>query len=327
MEHQHRRRQGMALARIAGGALMAGLTFTAMAPMADGAFTASAQVQKAYDTRTDPLKADSGIRGMAESLMGGPSGTNGRMHLLFEMLNTSSGLGLAIDTAPGRPPKTAVETVKSGGECTEFAYVVLAVINAMNARGAKITADAQVVHFHCSPADEEHMFVRVDIEGRKVIIDPQASGFGQTKEGGYDVVRTFSPASAAAMYHRGYGDYLRDRGDGRNAMAAYERSLGVYAGDPYVRQNLGILYEKAGRMADARVQYDAAESLAPGRYAKDKARGNYNGELKAGDDDYKGGDWAGCVSHFTRALQLGRGLTHDDSLSIEGYIDDCSQRH
>lgn len=324
---QPRRTAHQAFARVAGRALVAGLAFTAMAPAVEAFSTASAQTQKAaYDPKVNPLEAGQDIRSMADAVMGAASNTKGRMDLLFSTLSTSSEGGVTVVASDGRPPNTAMQTAKNGGDCTEFAYLVLAIINAMNAKGADIKAEAQVVHFRSSPADKEHMFVTVDIHGKKTIIDLQASDLGETKKGKYEVVLTLTPDNAAAMYHREYGDYLRDVGNQKEAMAAYERSLEIYAGDPYVHQNLGILYEKAGDMAAAKAHYDRANVLAPGRYAMDKARGDYNSELKEGERDYNGGDWAGCKSHFTNALGLGRHLKHDDSLTILDYINDCDKR-
>jgi len=316
----------MALAGIAGRTLVAaGLAFTAMAPLADRVFTAYAQTSD-YNPQANPFQEDKAIDSMATLAIGSASDTRGRVSALFDMLRTSSPTGLKTVSRAGRPPRTAIETVREGGDCGELATVVLAAIDAMNRQDAGIEADAIVVHFRDSPSDEEHMVARALVDGVPLIIDPQAETIGMTKNSSYDVVFRLAPGEAAEMYQREYGDYFRDRGDWSRAMKAYGKALDIFNGDSYVHQNFGVLCEKAGNMAAADAQYEVADSLAPGRYAKDKARGDYNNELSRGDQEYRKGDLVGCIDHFRNALRLGTGLKHDDSATIEEYIDACEQR-
>ncbi len=310
-----------------GTALVAGLAFGAMAPAVDGISTVAAQTQKAgYSVRADPFGADNTINGMADAIMGGVRGTRGRMGALFDRLKTSSPSGLKEVSSDGRPPNTAAETMQNGGDCTEFASVVLAAINAMNAKGAGIKAAALVVHFRSAPDDRRHMIICVDIGGKQTIIDPQAPGLGETKDGDYDVILTLTPDVAAAVYHREYGDYYRDAGKPRMARVAYERSLEIFDGDAYVHQNAGTLCRNAGNMEAAERHFERANELIPGRYARDAAKGSYNLELRQAQKAYEGGDWAGAQKHFIDALSLGKGLKHDDSTTINEYINDCIQR-
>ncbi|MDD5340299.1 MAG: tetratricopeptide repeat protein [Candidatus ainarchaeum sp.] len=315
------------LARAAGRALVAGLAFGAMAPAIDGISTVAAQVRDSgYSMRTDPFLADAAITDIANAMMRTAKDTRGRMAALHSLLKASSQSGIRVVPSTDRHPNTAAETLDKGGDCTEFAYVVLAVINAMNTMGAGIQADASVVHFRDSPPDKDHMIVSVMMKGKRTVIDLQSDAFGKTAKGQYDVLLRFTPEMAAAVYHREYGDYLRDAGNPSVAMLAYLRAAEIFDGDAYVQQNLGILYEKIGRPEAAREYFERANELAPGRYAKDVARGDYNTELKLGEDAYNNGDWAGGKEHFTNALRLGTRLKHGDSAVINEYITDCEAR-
>jgi hypothetical protein len=325
---QHRRTACQPLVKAAGRVLVASLAFGAMSPAIDGISMVAAQEKKAgYSVQTDPFEANPEIRGLASAIMNMASSTKGRMETLFSMYSTSLQGGLKVVASDGRPPNTAAETIGKGGDCTEFAFVVLAVINAMNEKGAGIRAAAQEVHFRSSPPGKNHMIISVSTgNGKGIIVDLQAPEIGKTKNGGYDVILTLSPELAGAIYHQEYGDYLRDAGQLKLAIVAYEKSLEIYEGNSYAHQNLGILYEKAGNMKAAKENFNRANALAPGGYTKDAARGNYNAELQAGENAYNSGDWAACREHFTRALELGKRLKHGDSAIIIDYIKDCDAR-
>lgn len=234
--------------------------------------------------------------------------------------------GLTVVASKGRPPNTAAETISKGGDCTELAFVVLAVINAMNARGAGIRVEAPVVHFHDSPPGEEHMLVSVEVKGRKTMIDLQAPELGMVTKGKYDVVFTLTADTAAAMYHCEYGDYFKDAGKPRLALIAYERSLLIFDGDAYVHQNAGVLYEKLGDMEMAAYHFDRANALAPGRYSRDTVRGSYNQELKVGEKEYDAGEYCGCRKHFQNALDSGEKLKPQERTVIESYRDACARK-
>ena len=321
--HAHR-----ALLATAGRTLAAGLAFTAMAPAAHGIFTASAQAQKSYyNPKTDPFEATQEMKDRATLIMSSAPDLKGRMGALFDMLSTSSPVGLKASSGIGRAPRTAKQTLQKSGDCTDLAGVIIAVINSMNAQGAGIEADAVVVHFRSSPPDEKHMVARVHISGMPLIIDPQAGSIGATKAGSYDVALTLTLEQAAGMYHRKYGDYLRDNGMAAEAVKAYERSLEIFGGDAYVHKNLGILYEKAGRMGEAARQFATADSIAPGTSRSgDAKRGSYNQELKAAVDAYNSDDYCGCERHYRNALEIDPKPAHADSATINAYIDDCARR-
>jgi tetratricopeptide (TPR) repeat protein len=108
-------------------------------------------------------------------------------------------------------------------------------------------------------------------------------------------------------------------------MAAYRRAVEIFDGDPYVHQNLGILYEKNGDMESAAGHFRRAAGLDP-RYAKDQKRGSYNEELQAGEEAYKKKDWEGCVAHFKNALDSGERLSKEERSAIQAYVDNCESR-
>jgi Flp pilus assembly protein TadD len=312
---------------MAGTTLAAGLTFTAMAPITSGIFTVSAQTQETqYNPQADPLEANPRISDMATYAMGSATNMRERVQALFDMIKTTSPTGLKAGLNTGRTPRSAAQTLQKKGDCSELAGVVLSLIDAMNAQGAAIETDALVVHFRNKPADDFHMIARARIGDMQVIIDPQAATLGATKDGSYEVLFRLAPQEVAEMYHTKYGDYFKDHGDEARAMVAYKRAIEIFNGDAYAHYKLGILYGAAGEMDAAKRQFDVADSLAPGKYARYKARGTYNQELQQGDAAYKGENWGEADKHFRNALEVGRRLRHDDSATINEYIVDCAKR-
>ena len=314
--------------RTAGTALAASLAFTAMAPVANGIFTVSAQTQESqYNPQANPLEANQRITDMATYAMGSATDTRGRVEALFDMIKTSSPTGLKAGLNSGRTPRTVAQTLQKKGDCSELAGVVLSLIDAMNAQGAGIETDALVVHFRGKPADDFHMIARARIGSMQVIIDPQAASLGATKNGSYEIIFRLTSQEAAEMYHTKYGDYFREHGDKAQATVAYKRALEIFNGDAYAHQNLGKLCEAAGDMEASKRQFEVADSLAPGkRYSRDKVRGNFNQELQQGDAAYKSEKWGEADTHFRNALEVGRNVRHDDSATINEYIVDCAKR-
>lgn len=306
-------------------ALLAAAAFTAAPILAEGVLSpvlAQATAQKAakaaYDPKTDPFAQNDRIAAISSSLEGNPIE---KIAALFTRLRVGGSEGVKTAKADGRAPRTASEALAKGGDCTDLACLAVSVL-----RGQGIPGGAMVVHFTGSPKDVDHMVAYAEVDrGHRIILDLQADKLNKTRRGDYTIVITYPGyGQAAAMYHREYGDYLRDSGRPGEATAAYERSAEIYGSDAYVHQNLGILYEKAGDMARAAERFKTAAALDPGRArTKDVTRGTYNEELQAGQKDYEGGDFCGCAQHFENALESGEKLTKQERATIGQYRDAC----
>lgn len=208
---------------------------------------------------------------------------------------------MKVVSGEGRPPRTAAETLDRGGDCTEFASVVLAVINAMNARGAGITAEAQIVHFAGSPAGKQHMIVAADIDGKKVVVDLQSTKLGTTKRGNYAVVRTLASEEAAAMYHQEWADYFSDRKTYQDAVAAYKRSLAIYATNPDANKGAAANYDRMGSQDSALAYYRHATALDP-QYGRDTLRVKYYMAYSDAEKKAEAGKWREAAAIFRNAL-------------------------
>lgn len=282
---------------------MAGLAFTAMAPVIDGIQAVAAQAQKAaYSTTTDPLQPDSTINGVAARIMASaPQDARGRMTALFNTLKTSSRSGLKMVNSEGRPPNTAAEAVRKGGDCTEFGFVILAAIKAMNYMNAGLEAEVQVVHFRNSPPGRQHLLVSAGEAGGKILIDPQAPEPGTTKDGPYDVVLRLAPDEAAAIYHQEWGEYFSDRKMLEESAAAYERATEIYGNSAEAQKGAAAKYERLHRWDEALRHYRVAVAMDT-VYARDTARVAYYLEYELGEKAADNGNWKDGATHFRNAL-------------------------
>ncbi len=304
----HRHAAQPAFARAAGHALVghvlvAGLAFTAMAPVVDGIQAVAAQAQKAaYSTTTDPLQPDSTINGVAALIMASaPQDARGRVAALFNALKTSSRSGLKVVNSEGRPPNTAAEAIRKGGDCTEFGFVILAAIKAMNYMNAGLDAEVQVVHFRNSPPGRQHMLVSVGGDSGKIPIDPQATALGATKDGAYDVVLRLAPDEAAAIYHQEWGEYFSDRKMLEESAAAYERATEIYGNNAEAQKGAAAKYERLHRWGEALRHYRVAVAMDTG-YARDTTRMRYYLEYEQGEKAADRGAWGEGATHFRNAL-------------------------
>ncbi len=299
-------------------ALALGISLAAFAPMAETAVigkAASAQSQAKYNPSINPIAPVQ----KAKDIAGPLSGTGLEMaRQIFDKLRSGAPQGVKAESGKGRAPRTAAETIEKGGDCTEFASLAVSLLDGSGAKGGVL-----VVHFASSPAEKDHMVPFVfDGKGRKIILDLQAGELGSTKQGKYSVVMEMTFAQAASMYHREWGDHLRDSKKPEEAVAAYAKALSIFQNDAYVHQNIGILYEKAGKMQDASKHFKRAAELDP-KYARDRKRGSYNEELQAGENASNSGKWAECAEHFQAALDSGEKIPKEERKIIEGFRDDC----
>lgn len=268
-----------------------------------------------YNPNINPFKLKARLKALATSF--GSGTPMDKVKRLFETLHKGGSLGVRVTPGAGRPPRTAAETLDKGGDCTELATLVIPLLREM-----KVPGGALVVHFKNAPAKVDHMVPYALIDGKKVIIDLQSDRLGATQQGKYTVLMTLSYDEAASMYHREWGDHLRDEGKRRVAIRAYRRALEIYEKDAYVHQNLGILYERSGNMKPAAKHLRRAAQLDP-RYKKHQKRGTYNEELQKGEQALRERRWADCVEHFQNALDSGEKLREQEIKVIQNYRDHC----
>lgn len=271
-----------------------------------------------YNPLRNPFETNQRIRDVAGGLSGSVSS---KAQGIFDKLNIRAANGASVMDGTGRPPRTAVETLAQGGDCSELATLVISVM-----KEAGIPGGAKIVHFPSAPVDEDHMVPYIIDGDKQIIIDLQAGTLGATAQGTPTVIMNLTLDQAGEMYHREWGDDLRDRNNQADALKAYKRSVEVYDRDAYVHQNLGILYEKDKKMDLAAKHFKKAAELNPARYAKDKKRGSYNEELQKGEKAYKEKNWSECVTHFQNALDSGEKISNDEKSAIQAYIDVCKKK-
>jgi len=297
--------------------ISAQVTWAEDAPAASAQKEGAGQTKKqGYDVSTDPfsLKGSDIIQRLELS---GDGMT--KLATMFSRLRRGGDMGVKVMDMTGKAPRTAAGVLESGGDCTDLTNLAIAIM-----KNQGIPGGAVIVHFRGDPAGLEHMVPYAKLDGEKVIVDLQTAELGDTQKGNYDIVLVLDFAQAASMYHREYGDYLRDQGKGVEAITAYKRAVEIFDGDAYVHQNLGVLYEKNGDMESAARHLKRAAELDP-RYSTDSKRGSYNEELQAGEEAYKNKDWKGCVEHFKNALNSGEKLSKDEKKAIQSYVDVCDK--
>ncbi|MBU0532794.1 tetratricopeptide repeat protein [Candidatus Micrarchaeota archaeon] len=291
--------------------------FTLGVPATEGIFeTAYAQTVRsvAYNPDANPFTLNDRMR----TLITGFNSQGTTREKIEQMHRTLNGT-ISVVNMSGRPPRTAIETLEDGGDCTDLANIVVAILQEMNIPGGVL-----VVHFGSAPAGIHHMIPYAQIGNERVIIDLQSSRLGETADGGYSTIMTLSYSQAASVYHSEWGDYFRDQGRTTDAITAYERSLAIYE-SAYAHQNLGILYESQGDMEQASSHFRRAVELDP-QYRRDVTRGSYNEELQQGERAYREGRWDDCVRHFQNALDSGERISADERATIEQYRDVCRER-
>lgn len=275
-------------------------------------------VRPAESTRAqDPYGMNERMREVASSLTGDTASMVGQLH---GALNSGADGGLRVDSAQGRAPRTAAETITQGGDCTDLAGVVIPILENLSIPGG-----ALIVHFNGDAQDLFHMVPYATVGGSDMIIDLQSATLGNTASGAYTVVHRLTYEQARYMYHTEMGDYQRVQGNRSGAIASYRRAVAIYNNDAYVHHNLGVLLEQEGNVAEARTHLDRAAQLNPGRYGAAQARGSYNDELRAAQQAYDQQRWADCAQHFRNALASGETISPDERSTIEANIGVCER--
>jgi len=267
------------------------ITIVRSRPVAESAAAPAAQA-----ARGGPFVLDARLQQISDSLIGDGQA---KIMQVFDRLHRGGSEGVTVMDMAGNAPRTASEAIAQGGDCTDLANIVIAVMRANHIDGG-----ALVVHFNSAPEGLVHMVPFVTLGGNRILVDLQAASLGQTGQGAYTEILAYTLDEAAAMYHREMGDFNRDQGRAQEARASYEASLAIFERDPYVHQNLGILLEQSGDIAGASTHFSRASALDP-RYARDASRGGYNSELAAAQQAADAGRWSECVAHLRNALASG----------------------
>jgi hypothetical protein len=243
----------------------------------------------------------------------------GKVTWLFDTLHKGGSQGVTVLDMAGKMPRTASEALAKGGDCTDLANIVISLFKEL-----KVPGGAMVLHFNSAPENVDHMVPYAMIGGRKYIVDLQAGSLGQTAAGEYTILHTLSYDQAAFMFHREAGDYFKDKGTPREAVASYRRANEFYTNDGYTFHNLGVMLERSGDMAGSAQALKRAGDLDP-RYRDASARGSYNQELEAGGAAYERRDWKACAAHFRTAKTMGERLTPSDIQTLDSNIAACEQ--
>jgi tetratricopeptide (TPR) repeat protein len=292
-------------------------------PIIEGIRTAHAQGVKSpvYKKNVNPFYLNEKMLEFIERFDFGTD--REKVEILHETLRRGAPEGIRIvKDMLGKTPRTAAEALAKGGDCTELANVAIAMMEDMGVPGG-----ALIVHFKGTAADELHMIPYAKLDGKRVIIDLQTPKLGTTAEGGYTVVMSLTYAQSQAMYHREWGDYFKNKGQTKQAIKAYERSLEIHEKDAYVHYNLSVLHGRSGNKEKGIKHLKRAAELAPKRYkSKQKSRGSYNEELRKGEKAYRAGKWVECAMHFQNALDAGEKLKAKERRVIKQYRDACKKK-
>lgn len=300
------------------------LETTAQAQTTQGtdAGTQATTAERGYSSSTNPFALSPRLREMLGQINSNPDATTRqKVERLFELLHRGAENGVRVVDGEGRAPRTAAEAYEQGGDCTELANIVIALLKEMSIDGG-----AQVVHFNSAPAEVYHMIPYAQVGSERVVVDLQAASLGSTASGAYSTILTLNYNEAAYMYHAEQGDYLMAAGRNQEAIAAYGRAIEICDRDAYVHHNLGILYEGTGDMQAAARHHGRAAELAPERYRREAARGTYNEELQAGQQAAEQREWADCVRHLQNALDSGERLVPEERQMIVDFRDACAER-
>jgi tetratricopeptide (TPR) repeat protein len=292
------------------------LLWAKLAP--EGLFTVAQKAKQPYNPKTNPFQLNERLRELAADF--GSGSDVAKVKSLFAALRRGGTEGIEVVDVEGEPPRTAIETFVKGGECTDLATLVIPLLKEIGVPGGAI-----VVNFRNAKKKTDHMAPYALINGRKVVIDLQSSRLGDMQQGRFTVLMSMTYDEAAAMYHRKWGDYMRERGMLKDAVVAYKRALEICGKDAYVNHKLAVLHEMSGDMKNAAKYLRRAAKLDPKRYGRAR-QGTYNEELQRGEQALKEGRWEDCAEHFKNALGSGERLRPQEKKIIQSYIDHCSRK-
>ncbi len=243
---------------------------------------------------------------------------------VYDILKVGNGvLKLNPSNFDKRPPRTVDETLENGGDCTEFALAVLASLKELGIKGG-----AMVVHFDGSKPTVDHIFAYAFVDGKKVIMDPQAKGFGKLlKNKKYKVKMDLTPEQATSMYYREMGEHLSKKGKTDEAIKNFEKAIELNPKDAYSHHMLGILYEKKGNKKKAEKHHTKAAELEPDKklYQKNVKALDVDKEIKLAQKAINEEDWDGCIQHYENVLNSGVKLSKKQKKAVEYNLDLCKK--
>jgi len=244
-----------------------------------------------------------------------------KVESMFGILKIGAGVLKVVKSGKdNRAPRTVDETIEKGGDCTEFASVMITGMKILGIKGG-----ADIIHFEDSKEDQDHMVAYALIDGKKIYLDPQAE-IGKIK-GKYKVVMELDFDKAESIPHREMGNYYKLKGKADEAVKEFEKAVELNPEDAYCHYNLAILYEKKGNMKKAKKHYDIAAKLDPEneKYKQHKKKGSYNEEIQAAYAAYEKGDYVSAKEHFENALNSGEKLSKKEKKSLEENIKMCEE--
>jgi len=245
-----------------------------------------------------------------------------KVESLFSILAVGSGLLKVEDSKwDERAPRDVDSTLEKGGDCTEFAFVIISALKQLGIKGG-----AFIIHFEGSEKEKDHLVAYALLNNKKISIDPQAGKLGETK-GKHTVLMELTFEEAEGVYYRELGNHLRLKGRLDDAIGAFEKAVALNPKDAYCHNALGNLYERKGDVKRAKEHYELAARYDPNNktYQKNKTVGIYNEELKAAYEAFEKGDYKSAKEHFENALNSGEKLNEKEKEALKKNISVCEQ--
>ncbi|HID73080.1 TPA: tetratricopeptide repeat protein [Candidatus Micrarchaeota archaeon] len=322
------RREFLRNSTIVGGAAGLGI-------FARGSRGSSEQSRARYSTATNPFAAGARVQAIVAEVRRGGGDQRVQVQRLFSRLSARAANGISAETSglasDTRAPRTAEGTLGAGtggragsGDCTEMATVVIACLQQLG-----ISGGGRIVHFQGSPATVEHMVAFANIRGSEITIDLQATALGQTMLTVDRTIQSMTFAQAAGMYHREYGNYLRNQRRNDEAISAFEEAIRRNPDDAYCHHKLAVILHERNRGDDrqrAALERIRASELAPGNqiYLREAAPAAYDAAFTAYDagrtDDARR-HFQQCVDFSTR-LNAGDGGASGRAIGAR-YLPEC----
>ncbi|MFH2101427.1 MAG: tetratricopeptide repeat protein [Candidatus Micrarchaeota archaeon] len=274
------------------------------------------QAAGSYSIATNPFAAGARVQAIVAEVRSGGGDQRAQTQRLFERLRAGAATGIERETAglssDTRAPRTAEGTLGAGtgghagsGDCTEMATVAISCLQSLGIGGG-----ARIVHFQSAPATTEHMVAFATIGGSEVTIDLQAATLGQHVGTVDRTIQTMTFDQATGMYHREYGNYLRNTGNTDGAISAFEEAIRRNDGDAYSHHKLAVCLEHRNQGNDrarAAGEHLRALELDPSNqlYLRNAAPAAYNSGFdahEAGRADESGQRFQQCVDISTRLI-------------------------
>jgi hypothetical protein len=282
-----------------------------------------------YDPDSSPFVAGPGIRAIAaQAKAASQLATAKKLHSMLQVgAGTLKVAEAGITIRDDRPPRTAEEALKKGGDCSEFAYVVLSAAKELGLSARTITLDLGDDILHILPV--------VEIDGKAYILDPQTEEFGKgtVEIGSQRITFTYeslgrgkgpkllwesTSEQSLGAWHAEWCNYLKqskkDEARLRQAATACKKAIALNPDDTHSPRKLddasaplvNMLMRKAEGMFERQPQraaelFEEAIDNAPSTMSKaHKAQLHEN----AASGRYNSGDFAKAAEHYDAAYGL-----------------------